>query len=293
MPHSVRGQFSRSKVRDVGGPCSRLSFCTPYSVVETEEKRIYKGFHMAAEKKLILVSNDDGIRARGIDALASALTGLGEVWVVAPDRERSAASHSLTLHRPLRVEEIGERWYAVDGTPTDCVTIAIGNILPRRPDIVVSGINNGPNLGEDTLYSGTVSAAMEGTMLGIPSVAFSHEARIDIDFTAAAAFAVKVTKKILETGLPNDTLLNVNVPKGEPRGYRFTRLGKRTYTDLIIEKVDPRGKKYYWLGGDMEKWEGGEDSDFHAMQERLISITPLHLDLTNFSSLDEIKDWSF
>lgn len=249
---------------------------------------------MAEEKKLILVTNDDGYRSDGIKRLASALKRIGDVYVVAPDRERSAASHSLTLHRPLRVEEVGRKSYAVDGTPTDCVTIAIGSILPRRPDLVISGINKGSNLGEDTLYSGTVSAAMEGTILGIPSAAISLDARRDYDFKAAAAFAVKLGRRILKNTLPPETLLNVNIPNVKRiKGERVTELGRRVFGEMIIEKTDPRGKKYYWLGGDMEKWEGGEDSDFRAVNDGFISITPLHLDLTNHSSIEEIRQWKF
>lgn len=247
-----------------------------------------------AEKKVILVSNDDGIRSEGILKLASALKRLGTVYIVAPDRERSAASHSLTLHRPLRVESVGTRMYAVDGTPTDCVTLAVnGGILPVRPDIVVSGINRGGNLGEDVTYSGTVSAAMEGTLLGIPSIAFSLAARENFDFTPAAAFAVRLVRFIFKKGMPKDTLLNVNVPnKKNIKGYKITRQGKRFFSDAIVEKVDPRGKKYYWIGGDMQRWEGGEDTDFHAINKGYISITPVHLDLTNYSSLSELRQWS-
>ncbi|MEE8575168.1 MAG: 5'/3'-nucleotidase SurE [Thermodesulfobacteriota bacterium] len=246
------------------------------------------------DKKTILISNDDGIRSEGILVLAGELSALGTVYIVAPDRERSAASHSLTLHRPLRVEEIGERMYSVDGTPTDCVTLAIGGILPVKPDIVVSGINKGENLGEDTLYSGTVSAAMEGTIFDIPSMAVSLVARENFDFTEAARFSRVLAERILAGGLPPDTLLNVNVPAiKDIKGHKVTSLGKRSYTGDIIEKTDPRGKKYYWLGGDMERWEGGEDSDFHVVHDGFISITPLHLDLTNHASLKELRTWKF
>lgn len=244
-------------------------------------------------KKVILISNDDGIRSEGILRLASALRRVGAVYVVAPDRERSAASHSLTLHRPLRVDEVSPRMYAVDGTPTDCVNIAVNGILPERPDIVVSGINKGGNLGEDVTYSGTVSAAMEGTLMGIPSIAFSLVAREKFDFSEAARFAARLTRHVLRKGLPKDTLLNVNVPSGKKiKGHRITSQGKRFFSDAIVEKVDPRGKKYYWIGGDMDRWEGGEDSDFFAVTKGYISITPLHLDLTNYSSIKELLSWS-
>lgn len=245
------------------------------------------------DKKVILISNDDGIRSEGILKLASALKRTGTVYVVAPDRERSAASHSLTLHRPLRVEEVSPRVFAVDGTPTDCVSIAVNGLLPVRPDIVVSGINKGGNLGEDVTYSGTVSAAMEGTLMGIPSMAFSLVARDKFDFTEAAAFAERLTRHVLDKGLPKDTLLNVNVPVVKRiKGYRITSQGKRFFSDAIVEKVDPRGKKYYWIGGAMDRWEGGEKSDFFAVTKGYISITPLHLDLTNYSSMKELLDWS-
>lgn len=241
-------------------------------------------------KKLILVTNDDGIHSEGIKKLASALRRLGDVYVVAPDREQSAASHSLTLHRPLRVTQAGPGMYAVDGTPTDCVSIAVNGVLPKLPDILVSGINRGGNLGEDVTYSGTVSAAMEGTLLGVPSLAFSLVAREDFDFSQAARFAYRLARHVLREGLPKDTLLNVNVPSVKAiKGHRVTRLGKRFFTDVVVEKVDPRGKKYYWIGGDMVRWEGGKDADFYAISKGYISITPLHLDLTNFASIEELK----
>lgn len=247
---------------------------------------------MEKEKKVILVSNDDGIRSEGILRLASTLRRVGTVYVVAPDRERSAASHSLTLHRPLRVEEVGPKMYAVDGTPTDCVTLAVNGILPVKPDIVVSGINKGGNLGEDVTYSGTVSAAMEGTMLGINSIAISLNAREGFDFKPAALFAARLARHVLKKGLPKDTLLNVNVPQVKTiKGYKITKQGKRFFSDVVVEKVDPRGKKYYWIGGGLQRWEGGEDSDFYAVAKGYISITPIHLDMTNHASIGELKYW--
>lgn len=249
---------------------------------------------MAKTKKLILVTNDDGIRSDGLTSLVAALEPLGAVYVVAPDRERSAASHSLTLHRPLRMEEIGERKHMIDGTPTDCIILALGGILSRKPDLVVSGINKGGNLGEDTIYSGTVSAAMEATLLNIPSIAVSLVSSENFDFSFAASFSAKLAERVLTEGLPPDTLLNVNVPAGtEVGGHRITRLGKRAYGDVVIKKVDPRGKNYYWIGGDLEKWEGGADSDFQTIEDNMISITPLHLDMTNYASIDKLKDWNF
>jgi len=242
--------------------------------------------------KIILVSNDDGIRSEGILKLASALRRVGTVYVVAPDREKSAASHSLTLHRPLRVDEVAPRMYAVDGTPTDCVTLAVNGVLPVRPDIVVSGINKGGNMGEDVSYSGTVSAAMEGTLLGIPSIAVSLVARTGYDFSCAAAFSARLARYVLKKGVPRDTLLNVNVPPVKTiKGYRVTTQGKRFFADAVVEKLDPRGRKYYWIGGDHESWEGGADADFRAVQDGFISINPIHLDMTNHSSIEELKGW--
>jgi len=243
-------------------------------------------------KKIILISNDDGIHSLGLKGLASALEGLGAVYVVAPDRERSAASHSLTLHRPLRIMKTGPREYAIDGTPTDCVTLAVNSILPRTPDIVLSGINLGTNLGEDVLYSGTVAAAMEGTMLGIPSVSMSMAAPFERSVDCASEFAARITGRVLAEGLPADTLLNVNVPACKNiKGHKVTSLGKRFYNDVVIEKIDPRGKKYFWIGGEMDRWEGGKGSDFHAISRGYISITPLHFDMTNYSSIEGLKGW--
>ncbi|HBO85208.1 MAG TPA: 5'/3'-nucleotidase SurE [Deltaproteobacteria bacterium] len=246
--------------------------------------------------KTILVSNDDGVHSDGILRLAKVLKKLGDVFIVAPDRERSAASHSLTLHRPLRVEKVGHNIYSVDGTPTDCINLAINGILPERPDIVVSGINKGGNLGDDVTYSGTVSAAMEGTLMGIPSIAVSLVGHDNFDFKYAARFASKLVKYVISHNLPKDTLLNVNVPglnNSEIKSYRITKLGKRVYGDAIVEKTDPRGKKYYWVGGNNMKWTGGKDSDFEAIANGYISITPIHLDLTNYSALKEIHSWKF
>lgn len=247
---------------------------------------------------LILVSNDDGILSEGLVALADALAGLGEVYVVAPDRERSAASHSMTLHRPLRVGEVASRRYAVDGTPTDCVNLAINGILPRSPRLVIAGINKGGNLGEDITYSGTVSIAMEGTLLGVPSIAVSLVGRTDFDFTVAARFARALAARTLARGLPQGTLLNVNVPEGTPdqiKDFELTRQGRRRYGNAVVEKVDPRDKKYYWIGGDEMGYVNEEGTDFAAVDRGLISITPVHLDLTSYQSFGELNglalDW--
>ena len=247
----------------------------------------------------LLLSNDDGISSDGLGALEEALAPLGTVYVVAPDREQSAASHALTLHRPLRVQQLGERRWSVDGTPTDCVNLAVNGILRgERPDFVISGINRGSNLGDDITYSGTVSAAMEGTLLGIPSVAVSVAGRERFDFSAAAAFTAELLQALQRHQLPRGTLLNVNappLPRSLIKGVMITRQGKRRLGDVIIEKVDPRGKKYYWIGGDDLGFVEDEGTDFSAVAKDMISITPLHLDLTNYASFEELAalklDW--
>jgi 5'-nucleotidase len=241
---------------------------------------------------MILVCNDDGVRSEGIQSLARALEPLGDVFVVAPDREQSAAGHSLTLHRPLRVEQIAARQFAIDGTPTDCVNLAVSGILPARPGLVVSGINKGANLGDDITYSGTVSAAMEGTLLGIPSIAVSLAGRLEFDFGPAAEFAALLVAQVLEQGLPPDTLLNVNVPD-RPRdamtGFRITKQGKRRFGEALVEKVDPRGKKYYWIGGDELGFVDEPGTDYAALLDGAISITPVHLDLTHYPSFGALE----
>lgn len=244
---------------------------------------------------IILVCNDDGIRSEGLQALARALEPLGDVFVVAPDREQSAAGHSLTLHRPLRVEEVAPRQFAIDGTPTDCVNLAVSGILSERPGLVVSGINKGANLGDDITYSGTVSAAMEGTLLGIPSLAISLAARAQFDFAPAAEFAARLVARVLERGLPPDTLLNVNVPdraREGMTGYRITRQGKRRFGEALIEKMDPRGKKYYWIGGDELGFIHEPGTDYAAILDGAVSITPVHLDLTHYPSFEALANLS-
>ncbi len=252
---------------------------------------------MDSDSPIILVSNDDGVRSEGILALAAALKELGTVYVVAPDRERSAASHSLTLSHPLRVEKLAPRVYSVDGTPTDCVNLGVNGILRgKRIDLLVSGINKGANLGDDITYSGTVSAAMEGTMLGIPSIAVSLVTRSKFQFDAASEFSVTVARKVMRQGLPEDTLLNVNVPnvpREAIKGVRMTRMGKRVYGDVIVEKRDPRGRKYYWIGGDYLSTEEVPGSDLEAVEENHVSITPIHLDLTNYSALRALRKWNW
>lgn len=242
----------------------------------------------------ILVTNDDGIQSPGILALAEHLAAIGEVTVVAPDRERSAVGHSLTLHSPLRAEEIRPGFFAVDGTPTDCVHLGVYGLLDKRPDLVVSGINKGGNLGDDITYSGTVSAAMEATLMGVPAFAVSlagDSFRYE-DFQGAAAFSARLAEIMQRQTLPADTFLNVNVPVPDYRGVWVTRQGKRIYEDVIVEKLDPRGRKYYWIGGGELGFHNIEGTDFHAIGAGYVSITPLHLDLTNYRSFQTLASWN-
>ncbi|KWT82060.1 5'/3'-nucleotidase SurE [Candidatus Magnetominusculus xianensis] len=241
---------------------------------------------------LILVTNDDGVLSEGLTALFEAMSGVAEAVIVAPDTERSATSHSLTMHRPLRVTEVRENVYAINGTPTDCVTLGIGKILKCKPDLVASGINKGGNLGDDITYSGTVSAAIEGTILGVPSFAISMLwDDSGFHFNTAAAFAKKIAMNIIGKGLPRDTLLNVNVPNTSSiRGVKFTKQGKRVYCNSIQETYDPWGKKHFWIGGGSPSWEEDENTDFLAVESGYISVTPLHLDLTNYDALKNIKN---
>lgn len=245
----------------------------------------------------IMVTNDDGIHAPGIQALAAALGELGEVTVVAPDRERSAAAHSLTLHSPLRVFEIRDRFFAVDGTPTDCVNMGIHRLLPFRPDLVVSGINHGANLGDDITYSGTVAAAMEANLMGIPAMAVSLATfEVSEHFSAAAGVAVRIARQILDNGLPADTFLNVNVPNCSADKMNpplITRQGRRSFVGTVIHKTDPRGRTYYWIGSDEPDFNDYEGTDFYAINRGHVSITPLHLDLTNYDSMKIVSGWNF
>jgi 5'-nucleotidase len=248
-------------------------------------------------KPLILVTNDDGIHSEGLAALAEALSEVGEVTVCAPDREQSAVSHSLTLHKPLRINKIRERFYAIEGTPTDCVYLATRSLMKGdgRPALVASGINKGSNLGDDIHYSGTVSAAFEGTVLGIPSMAVSVVGRGPHHFETAAAFAAKLARRMLEEKLPGDTLLNVNVPNVAPedvKGVEVTKMGKRHYGDSVVERTDPRGRRYYWIGGSELDAEDIENSDCNALVAGKISVTPLHLDLTNHVAMKRITGWN-
>lgn len=252
----------------------------------------------------ILVTNDDGISSPGIKVLAKALKNVGEVYVVAPETEQSAVAHALTLHRPLKFEKAGSKTYYINGTPTDCIIAGVNKILPSRPDMIVSGINNGGNLGDDITYSGTVAAAIEGTLLGVPSIAVSlvkenlngagYRSSAS-EYRIAADFAAELAKRVLERGLPDDTLLNVNVPDDKKiNGVKFTKQGKRVYDNSIQELADPRGREYYWIGGGTPQWEAGGDTDFEAIRNGYISVTPVHLNLTNYDALKYLRDnWEF
>ncbi len=247
----------------------------------------------------LLCSNDDGIHAHGLDVLVRAASQIGEVTVVAPDREQSATSHSLTLHHPLRPVRRGEGRFQVDGTPTDCVMLAVEVLMPERPDFVLSGVNHGQNMGEDVLYSGTVAAAMEGLALGVPSIAFSYAggdlradvARLDEQVEVLVPLLRHLTS--LES-FPASTLLNVNLPPcraDQVKGVRLTRLGRRVYSNSISPMKDPYGRQIYWIGGGEFSWSGAEDSDFQAVHDGYISVTPLHLDLTHRDMLDTADRW--
>jgi len=241
----------------------------------------------------ILISNDDGINSKGLYALADSLRALGEVFVVAPDREQSAASHALSLHNPLRIEEIDENIYCVDGTPTDCINLAVNGILKdKHPNLIVSGINKGENLGDDITYSGTVSAAMEGTLLGIPSIAVSLASKKDFFFDTASFYALLLAKYVIKKSVPQGTLLNINVPnvpKDKIKGIKVTKQGKRVYGDPIVEKIDPRGRKYFWIGGDELRFLDIEDSDLVAVSQGYVSVTPIKLDLTDYRLLESLS----
>lgn len=238
-----------------------------------------------------LISNDDGIHSPGLAALERAAREAGfETFVVAPDREQSATAHSLTMHRPLRIVKTGDRSWAVDGTPTDCVNLAICSILKEtRPDFVFSGINSGPNLGDDVTYSGTVACAFEGTLLGVKSIAFSldyrrHRTDAGPEYTEAERVALEVIRFAREHGMPGETLWNVNVPQGKAKGMRPTRMGKRRYGESVVEKIDPRGRPYFWIGGAFVDTED-EGTDLKAVADGYVSVTPLHLDLTDYKAL--------
>jgi 5'/3'-nucleotidase len=241
--------------------------------------------------KRILATNDDGIHAEGLKALEKCLLPLGEVTVVAPDREMSATSQSITIHSPLRVHLHDERHYSVSGTPADSVILALHQILTEQPDLVVSGINPGANLGENLIYSGTVAAALEATLHGVPAIAMSFASRKKLEFQSAAAFAQQLAARVLEEGLPPGVMLNVNVPRGEIRGVRITRQSRKITQNIILEKKDPRGRPYYWQDETVSFNNVEPDSDYAAIIAHEISITPLQADRTDYESLKRLSDW--
>ena len=242
----------------------------------------------------ILLSNDDGWQADGLKALAGALAGLGHLTVVAPDRNRSGASNSLTLDAPLRIVTGSDGWFAVNGTPTDCVHLAISGFLPEPQQLLVSGINDGANLGDDVLYSGTVAAAMEGRFLGLPSVAISLVAGGGRHFDTAARVARELVAQLLAAPLPKATLFNVNVPDrpyGALAGWAATRLGARHQAERVVRDHDPRGRPMYWVGGPGPGADAGPGTDFHAIEQGYVSVTPLQTDLTRHDALPGLGDW--
>lgn len=241
--------------------------------------------------KRILVTNDDGIRAEGIKRLEEAMLPLGEVTVVAPEREMSATSQSISLHSPLRATHFDERHISVAGTPADAVIFAIHHLLDMRPDLVVSGINPGGNLGENVVYSGTVAAAMEATLHGIPAIAFSLATRKQLDYATAAAFATQLAAKVLNEGLPAGVMLNVNVPRGEVKGVRITRMSRKITQNVIHEQKDPRGRSYFWHDETIDLDQVEPDSDYAAILARDISVSPLQVDRTDYASLKELAPW--
>ena len=243
----------------------------------------------------ILLTNDDGIHSDGLIKLEEAMRQVGDVYVVAPASEMSGASHSLTLARPLRIRQVDDRHWTVDGTPTDCITLALNKILPadEMPDICVSGINHGGNLGDDATYSGTVAGALEATILGVPGVALSLVARENFDFTEAAQFAVTAARKVLTEGLPEGTLLNINIPAGEIKGVRVTRQGIKNARPVISEHIDPRGKPYFWIGEEYFSTNSADGTDYQAIEQGYISVTPLKSDMTDHRALTAIESWNF
>ncbi len=250
---------------------------------------------MTSGKPRILVTNDDGIHSEGIIALEKSLRSIGDVFVVAPEAEMSGASHSLTLSRPLRIRQIDERHWTVDGTPTDCVTLALNQILrgdSLRPHICASGINHGANLGDDATYSGTVAGALEATILGIPGIAFSLAAYENHDFAASSRIASQMIEKALQEGLPEGTLLNVNFPKGDICGARITKQGLKNSRPVITEHIDPRGKFYYWIGEERFGFHPGENTDFEAIDQGFVSVTPMRSDLTNHIAIESLRNWN-
>ncbi|MDX1393947.1 MAG: 5'/3'-nucleotidase SurE [Gemmatimonadota bacterium] len=252
---------------------------------------------MSGSERVLLCTNDDGIHAPGLGLLTAAAVAHGDVQVVAPDRQKSGSSSSLTLHRPLRVTRVDDHRRTVDGTPTDCVLIAVRDLLDGPPDIVLSGVNHGANMGEDVLYSGTVAAAMEATILGIPAVAISYAGYDSRHIDGYGPLVSRLIGSILDHAtFPGGTLLNINlpdVPAEESLGVRVTALGRRVYHDSVTRQRDPNGREFLWIGGGSPEWRGSDDSDFRAVQAGYVSVTPLHLDLTDFGILDEVRSWTW
>ncbi len=243
----------------------------------------------------ILVANDDGIDSLGIRALAQAMKSLGDVWVVAPERAQNAMGRAITLHKPLRLNQVGRQMFSVNGTPSDCITLAIGQLLKdQEVDLVVSGINKGLNLGDDVTNSGTVAAALEGAIRGIPSIAISMDGQNKFRFGLGAKVALEVAKMVSKHGLPADTLLNVNIPDLQAKGLKgmqFTSLSRRRYNNPVVEKTDPRGGKYYWIAGEQVSWNRKKHSDVDAISHGLVSLTPLHFDMTQYRALTKLQSW--
>lgn len=243
----------------------------------------------------ILVTNDDGIDAPGIRALAKAMAVLGEVWVVAPEKMQNAVGRAMTLHKPLRLRQMRTRWFAVNGTPADCVTLAICHLLEADlPQLVVSGINKGWNLGDDVTNSGTVAGALEGMLHGIPSMAVSLDDCSRASYAVAGEYALQLARKMLKSDILEQTILNVNVPashKEKIRGIQFTSLSHRRYHKPVVEKIDPRGGSYFWIAGERQSWARKKPSDHDAVENNMVSVTPLHLDLTDYEGLKKLKKW--
>ena len=241
----------------------------------------------------ILITNDDGVHAEGIRVLADALGPLGDVVIVAPTQEASAIGHALTLRRPLRLEIVRPNVFAVDGTPTDCVNVAIAHVLHGKPDLIVSGINKGWNLGDDVTYSGTVSGALEGALLGIPSIAISTQTKgEDHEYESGAKAAATVAEAVLERGMPKFTLLNINVPYGRNKGFRVTVQARRNHVTVVSERIDPRGRSYYWIEEGENEWEPHDRSDYQAVLDGYVSVTPLHPDLTAYDAITAVEELS-
>jgi 5'-nucleotidase len=242
----------------------------------------------------ILLTNDDGIASPALAQLKRVLSPFGRVITIAPDRNQSATSQSLTLHRPLRIHDLGDDTYSVDGTPADCVLVAFHGQLGDKPDFVVSGINHGPNMGEDVFYSGTVAAAIEGVLQGVPGIAASLTTRALTDFREPADIVGNIVRQVFERGLMRRLLLNINIPfrpRADIRGVRITRLGTRVYEDTLVRKVDPRGRDYFWIGGEDPVWRPDEGTDFHSVDAGYVSVTPLQLELTDHALHADMGSW--